>query len=125
MSFVRCDWDRDGTLFGLAVELHVEVDLFHLLHQALVERRHRLGFKRETPGETVTRQNREPMADEVEIDLERAVPVRNGRRGQASGRNVKRAMPAMIHPGSLCETDLSNDLSPHVQGGVGFAPSLE
>src|SRR5207249_4028484 len=86
---------------------------------------HRLRLEQNTAGEAIARQDRELMADEVEIDLERAASVRNGRRGQASGGHVERAMPAMIHPGALCEADLPDDLGPHVQCSVGLAPGLE
>jgi hypothetical protein len=58
------------------------------------------------------------MRDEIEIDLERPDAVRDRSRREPACRQVQRDMPGMIHPGTLGEPDLSNDLGPQVQSRV-------
>ena len=125
MKVVLVEAGGVSNFVGFRVDLHLQPKPCHLLHQALVESRHRPRFQRKTTGTAVARVDRKPMLHEVKIDLERLIAVRNGRRREPRGRHVQRDMPAMIDPGTLRQPNLAGDLHPPVQYRVSLAPSLE
>src|SRR5690606_1525468 len=65
------------------------------------------------------------MLEEVEVDLEGALPVRHDRGGEPRRGHVQGHVPGVIDEGALGETDLPDDLGPHVQGRTGVAPGLQ
>src|SRR5204863_4285291 len=93
--------------------------------EAGVERRHRLWLERKNGSAAVARLDGELVVDEVEIDLKRPRAMRNGGRGEPSGGHVQRDAPRVIHPGTLAEPNLADDLGPQVQRRIRLAPRLE
>src|SRR5450756_1529696 len=65
------------------------------------------------------------MIDEVEVDLEAAHAVWNGRRRQPARGDIERDMPGMIEPRRAREPDLADDLGPQVQRFVSLPPRRE
>ena len=57
------------------------------------------------------------MIDEVEVDLEPAVTVRDRRRRQAPRRHVQRDVPPVVERRREGQPHLADDLGPHVQRG--------
>src|SRR5450432_142508 len=62
------------------------------------------------------------MIDEVEVDLEAAHAVRNGRGRQSARGDVQCDMPGMIEPRRAREPDLADDLGAQMQRFVSVAP---
>ena len=65
------------------------------------------------------------MVEEIEFELERAIPVRDRRGGQPAWRHIKHHVPGMIEPGRLSQADLARDLRPEMQRGIGVLPGRE
>ncbi len=65
------------------------------------------------------------MTDEIEVDLERPAPVWNRAGREAPCCHVKRYVPGMVDPGTLHESNLTDNLRPHVQSRAGIAPCFE
>src|SRR5918995_4472786 len=116
VNFIDCKRDGLRYLVRPRDDAHGEIQPDQLVHQSMVERGYRLRLERETAAAAVTRSDREAMFHQIEIDLKLTVAVRNRRRGEPTRRHVKRGMPRMVDPRRLNETDLSDDLQPHVQG---------
>src|SRR6185436_497581 len=76
---------------------------------------------------TLSGLDQEPVADEVEIDLEVAVSGRNRRSRQSKCGHVERVAPAVVErrTGTESVPDLSDDLQPEVERRVRVAPGLE
>ena len=77
VSFVLVEADSVSNFVGFRVNLYVQFELRHFLHQARVESRHRLCFERKTTGTAVARVDRKPMLHEVKIDLEYSIATRD------------------------------------------------
>ena len=65
------------------------------------------------------------MINEVELDFESAIVVRNWRSGKAAGIDVQRAIPPVVLEWSKTEANLAHDLRPHVKRVVSILPFLE
>src|SRR5207249_3807079 len=65
------------------------------------------------------------MINEIEINLERPRTVRHGRSGQAARRNIQRHVPRVINPWCLRQSNLADDLRPHVKRGASLLPFIE
>ena len=73
----------------------------------------------------IVQANAELMLDEIEIDLEGALLVRNGPGCQATSRDVERHMPGVVDPRRLREPDLADDLAAKLQVRAGVAPARD
>ena len=125
MDLVAIERDRIRHLVRALPNVHVQAERVELVHEARVERRDRLRLEREPAFSAVARRDDQPVIDEVEIDLERAGPVRHGRGGQAARGHVQRGVPGVVHPRALGEADLADDLRPAVQRLTRVLPGLE
>ena len=64
------------------------------------------------------------MVDEVELQRERSIAVRQRVRRQPARRDVERDAPAVIDRRRLRQRDLADHLRPHVQRRVGVLPRV-
>ena len=64
------------------------------------------------------------VVDEVELDRRTPAAVRDRRGGQPSRRDVERYLPPVVHQRRVRQTDLADDLGPHVQGVPRRGPVL-
>src|SRR5262245_12312655 len=64
------------------------------------------------------------MIDEIEFHRKGAVSVRQRSCRKTTGCDLERDRPGMIQGGCLSERDFSDNLRPHVKGGVGIFPCI-
>ena len=112
-------------LVGPTVDRHREPQPLQGGHERAVEVRGRLGLEGHHPGLVVTGGDEELVLQEVEVDLEGAIPVGDGRGGQPTRGDVEGDVPRVVDPRRLGEPHLPHDLGPHVQRGRGVLPVLE
>src|SRR4030095_5368794 len=67
----------------------------------------------------------QPVLEEVEVDLERAQPGRQGAGGDAARRHEQRDVPRVVEPRPAHQAHLADDLCPQVQRRQRVAPGLE
>jgi hypothetical protein len=84
--------------------------------------RDRYRLEHELAGMTVIGAQPQHVVDEIEIDLELARPVWNGRRRQAARSHVKRDMPGVIEPRRLGQPNLADNLRRQMQRAARLLP---
>src|SRR6188474_1394682 len=70
MRLILVEWDRVGHLVGASVQGHPKVERFHFLHEAPVERGHRLRLECQNRLATIGRLHDQLMSEKIEINLE-------------------------------------------------------
>src|ERR1700692_1834445 len=60
--------------------------------------------------------DRKHMADEIELHIERRIPVWNCAGGQSPWTHIQRHLPPVIDQRHVRHADLADDLGPHMQG---------
>src|SRR5580765_6537416 len=83
MRFILVEGDRVGNLVGASVRSHSQFEPFHFLHEAPVERGHRLRLERQIRLPTIGRLHDQLMSEKIEINLERPSSIWNQRCGQS------------------------------------------
>ena len=114
--------DRVGQLVRHVMDANLDAELGQGLHDLGIEIGDRPRIKPDLPDRAVVGRCDQRGIQKIELELEAAVTIGDGRRGQAPGRQIKNNVPGMIEPGRLREPDLANDLGPEMQGCVGFFP---
>src|ERR1700760_3524721 len=66
--------------------------------------------------------DRKHMADEIELHIERRIPVWNCSGGQSPWTHIQRHLPPVIYQRHVRHADLADDLGPHMQGVAGGRP---
>ena len=94
-------------------------------HEFGIEVRDRLRLEGESLGGTPTGLNGQLVIDEVELDFENAIAVGDGGSGEAARVDVEGNLPPVIDERGESEADFADDLSPHVERGVGVLPGRE
>ena len=105
-------------------DFHVE---FHR-----VERGHHLavkigdGLRTERQGSSVVVRGAddELVIDEIELNAEGTITVRERARGETAGRYLHSNAPGMIERRCLSKRDFADDLRPHMQRRVGIFPGF-
>ena len=92
---------------------------------AAVEVRHGLRHERERFPLAVAGADEQPMIDKIEVDLERAFSVRNGRGPEPARRDVQDDLPPVVLHRREREPRLADDLRPELQGVAGLLPLLQ
>ena len=67
----------------------------------------------------------QPVLDEVELDVEDARFVWNRGCGQTSGTDVEGDLPPVVDHRRVRESNLADDLGPHVQRVTGRGPLVD
>src|SRR5262249_44933446 len=67
----------------------------------------------------------ELMSYKIKADGECSVAVREQRCTKTARRNLQCNIPEMVHARRQCQRDLTDDLCPHVQCGVGSTPRFQ
>jgi hypothetical protein len=88
VCLVLVEADGIGHFVGFRVDVDRQAELVQLLHEARVERRHRLRLQCDRSDAAVARLYGHLVTHEVEVDLERSVAMRNRRRRESSGGDV-------------------------------------
>ena len=91
-------------------------------HELAIEPRDGTRLEDHREGAGVAVGDVQTVLDEVEIHLERSVPVRDRRGRQAAGGHVQRHVPPVVERRRQSEPDLADDLDPPVQGRDGRLP---
>src|SRR5271154_846113 len=68
--------------------------------------------------------DRKHMADEIELNIERRIPVWNCAGGQSPWTHIQRHLPPVIYQRHMRHADLADDLGPHMQGVAGGRPFI-
>jgi hypothetical protein len=92
------------------------------VHRLRVERGDRLWRERHAPTVILAGANVQLVVNEVELDLERVVSVRDRRGRQAAWADVQGDVPAVVDHRRVGHADLSDDLGPHVRRVPGVGP---
>ena len=103
-------------------DFHIDAEIAQDLHCPVVELRDGHRRKRELSAPLIAGREIKRMPAEIEIDLKAARLVGNWRCGEASGRHVKRHLPPVIDHRLERETNLPDNLRPHVQRRAGVLP---
>jgi len=120
--FVVGEWDCRVDLVGPGLNLHRNAELVERMHRLGIEVGHRLGFQRDLTSFAVAGSDVQPVLDEVEFDVEHARCERNRGRGQTPRADVEGDLPPMIDHRRVSESNLPDDLGPHVQRVSGGGP---
>ena len=94
-------------------------------HDFFIEIGGRTGRERDRRGLGIRRANHKLVIDEVEFHFEMAVAIRHHRRIEPARTEIERHVPPMVDQRRQFEADLSHDLRPHVECGVGVLPIRE
>ena len=94
-------------------------------HNFFIEIGGRTGSERDRRGLGIRRTNLQLVIDEVEFHFEMAVAIRHHRRIEPARTEIERHVPPMVDQRRQFEADLSHDLRPHVECGVGVLPIRE
>ena len=105
--------------------LHRDAELVERTHRLGIEVGDRLGFERDPTGAAVTGSDVQPVLDEVELDVEDTRSVRHRGRGQTSRADVEGDLPPVVDHRRVRESDLADDLGPHVQRVSGGGPLVD
>ena len=101
VDMVLAEADRVGNLVGELIDADLDAEFREDAHDVGIE----IGDgAREEPDlllTAVARRRPQLMVEEIEIELERALPVRDRRGGQPARRHIKHHVPGMIEPGRL------------------------
>src|SRR5207249_368899 len=92
---------------------------------ALVEGRHGLWHERKRSRLAVAGADEKSMFDEIEVDLEGAFTVRDGRGAEPARRDVQGDLPPVVLHRRKREPRLADDLRPQLQGVTGLLPRLQ
>src|SRR5882724_13533701 len=122
MLLVAIERNRIRNLVRQYVDLDGEIELVQRGHDRLVEIRHAARFQFDRLPRAVAFQNPKLVIDEIKADLKRVSSVRNRRSRQTAGSNIKRDVPGMVGPWRESQSNLADNLRPHVERGAGFFP---
>ncbi len=125
MHFIAIERNRIGNLVWLRVNPDVDVQPGERVHHAAIEHRDGLRLERHAGASSVADLEDQRVIDEIEVDLKDSVPVGNRRGRQPSRGDVERAVPPMIDRRALPESNLADDLRPHVERRAGVGPAFE
>src|SRR5262249_19217474 len=107
-------------------DAHLDAEPMQRVHEQAVELGDRPRLERNAGLAAVRAADHELVVDEIEHDRQRpAAADRQPRRDQPARGNPQRDVPPMIGARRQRETDLADDLRPHVQRRVGVAPGGE
>lgn len=109
-------------LVGVRPDRRLDPEVVEQVHDPGVELGDRHRPEREAPRAAVAAADFEPVADEIELDLESAGAIGDGRCRQAARADVQRHLPPMVEQGSVGHAELAHDLGPHVQCLAGGGP---
>lgn len=126
LTGVRCvlsKRDREFHLIRCPVDARVESELTELLEEPRREVSDRHGHEREHTLTAVAVPDHQLVLYEIELDVEDSVAVHLRPGPEASGCDVQRDVPPVVHVGRAHHADLAHDLQPTVQriAGVGLA----
>ena len=107
--------ERGIDLVGPRPNLHRDAELVERTHRLGIEIGDRLGFERDPTGAAVTGSDVQPVLDEVELEVEDARFVWDRGRGQTTRTDVEGDLPPVVDHRRVRESDLADDLGPHVQ----------
>src|SRR5215471_550312 len=124
MHAVVLETNGIGDLDGHGPDPDIEIEMLKLRHDLAVEVRHATRREREGFIQPIARCDRQSMFDEIEFDLEPAAAIGNQGRRQSPVRDIERNLPPMIDVRRTGETDLANDLRPHMKRVAGVLPGF-
>src|SRR6185369_3819170 len=113
VGIVLVEADRIGQLVRHVMNADLDAELLQRLDDLGIEIGDRPRIKPDLPDRTVVGRSDQRVIQKVQLELE---AIRDGRRGQAPGRDIENNVPGMIEPWRLREPDLANDLGPEMQG---------
>jgi hypothetical protein len=107
---------------GHRVDDDGDAELAQRDHHVVVELRHADRPQHHLAEFAVALADPQRVVEKIEIDLEAAAAIGNGRRGQSAHRDVERDVPGMVLPGRQREPDLADDLRHQMQRRARIAP---
>src|SRR5205085_6300210 len=125
VRFVFLEWDRGIDFVRRRGEMSFDAQVAESAHDRAVKLRHRLRHERNYLESAIAADHTQFVRDEIEANFKYARAEWNRRSRQAARGDIKRDVPGMIRPRRERETDLADDLRPHVQRLRGFFPFLE
>ena len=99
-----------------------ETEGVKMLQDRSVELRYRNRLKLNEPLRSAYRLDYELMVNKIKTYLEGDSAIRYYRCTQTSSSQIKRNVPRMIRPWRMRQTNLANNLRPHMQGGDSIGP---
>jgi hypothetical protein len=117
--------DRGIDLIGPRPNLHRDAELVERTHRLGIEIGDRLRLERDPTGAALTGSDVQPVLDEVKLDVKHVRFVWNRGCGQTSGTDVGGYPPPVVDHRRVCESNLADDLGPHVQRVTGGGPLVD
>src|SRR6185437_10612645 len=122
MGRILAEGDGVGNFTGVLVDDDGDTEIRQCRHHRAVEVRDAARLQCQSPPGAVADDDVEHMLDKIELNLEGAGAVRHGRGAEAARGEIQRHVPAVIHPGSLRETYLADNLGPELQSVASVPP---
>src|SRR5579885_505140 len=112
-------------LHGLGVDPNLDLQPTQRAPVFGVEIRHRPGKKADRSPGAGAGLYPELVVEEIDINAEASIRVRNRRSGETAGRDIERHVPPMILKRRQSQARLADDLRPQVQRVAGVFPGVE
>ena len=125
MDAVLIKWNRVGYFHRHLPDIGLDTRRAQHLQESLIKIGHGAGEERECFDLAIVGFKHELVIEEIESQLDYALLVVHGRRGEAARTYVQGHIPPMVHPGSERQANLAHDLRPHMKCRVRIFPGFE
>ena len=122
MRLILFEGDGIFDLVRQMVDLHRQLEFVERVHHLAIKSRDRLGTQFQDAERAIAFHDPQLVFDEVETHFEDIVAVWDRGSRQTTRRQVKGDVPGVIDPWRERETNLADDLRPHVQARGGGLP---
>ena len=117
--------NRVGNLVRLGVDFDFDPERSQHCHKLGIELGNRARRKNKRPDTAFAGPDDQRVVDEVEVDLEGPIAIRNRRGRKPARRNVQRGVPEVINRRAQRESNLADNLALHMKRRISVFPLLQ